>query len=94
MTAQSVSRGNLIGIASLNVGIFIFSIQDAILKGLSGEHAVTLAMVIRSLIGLPILFAMVHFECGLGRLKSRNWRPLLLRGAILLVSYTDRKSVV
>lgn len=88
MTAQSVSRGNLIGIASLNVGIFIFSIQDAILKGLSGEHAVTLAMVIRSLIGLPILFAMVHFECGLGRLKSRNWRPLLLRGAILLVSYT------
>jgi drug/metabolite transporter (DMT)-like permease len=89
MTASTSSRGNLIGVASLSAGIFIFSIQDAILKSLSGDHAVTLAIVIRSLVGIPILLAMVHFECGLGRLRSKKMPLLLLRGLILLVSYTS-----
>lgn len=90
MTAQAISqsRRNLIGIAALNGGVFIFSIQDAILKGLSGDHAVTLAIVIRSLVGIPMLLLMVHAECGLGRLKTRAWPLLMLRGAILLTSYT------
>lgn len=79
---------NLIGIAALALGVFTFSIQDAILKGLSGDHAVTLAIVIRSLVGLPILLVMVHFECGLKRLVSGKWKILILRGLILLTSYT------
>lgn len=85
---DSNARRNLIGIASLCVGVFIFSIQDAILKGLSGTHAVTLAIVLRSLVGLPILLVMVHYEAGLKALKTRNWRLLIARGLILLVSYT------
>lgn len=90
MTADSASqsRRNLIGIAALNAGVFIFSIQDAILKGLSGDHAVTLAIVIRSLVGLPLLLAMVQAECGVKRLATRVWPLLMLRGAILLTSYT------
>jgi drug/metabolite transporter (DMT)-like permease len=88
MSAQTTSRGSLIGIASLSAGIFIFSMQDAILKGLSGDHAVTLAIFVRSVVGFPILFAMVHFECGLGRLRSKNFPLLALRGLILLTSYT------
>jgi len=85
---DSLTRRNLIGIASLCAGVFIFSIQDAILKGLSGTHAVTLAIVLRSLVGLPILLVMVHYEAGLKALKTRNWRLLIARGLILLVSYT------
>ncbi len=88
MTVPSTTRSNLIGIGSLCLGIFVFSLQDAILKGLSGEHAVTLAIVIRSLVGLPILLVMVHLECGLRRLASPNYPLLMLRGLILLVSYT------
>jgi drug/metabolite transporter (DMT)-like permease len=90
MTADSASqsRRNLIGIAALNAGVFIFSLQDAILKGLSGDHAVTLAIVIRSLVGLPLLFLMVQGECGVARLATRAWPWLMLRGAILLTSYT------
>ena len=48
---------SLIGILSLCAGVFVFSMQDAILKGLSGTHAVTLAIVLRSIIGLPLLLA-------------------------------------
>jgi drug/metabolite transporter (DMT)-like permease len=89
MTPLDVTaRRNLIGIASLCAGVFIFSIQDAILKGLSGTHAVTLAILLRSLVGLPILLVMVHYEAGLQALKTRNWRLLIGRGLILLVAYT------
>jgi len=78
---SSVRSQSLVGIASLSAGVFVFSIQDAILKGMSGEHAVTLAIVLRSIVGLPIL--------GLGALKSRNWKLLIARGLILLTSYTS-----
>ena len=84
----SARKRNLTGIASLCGGVFVFSIQDAILKGLSGDHAVTLAIVIRSLVGLPILLAMVHAECGLKALLTPRWPLLVGRGLILLVAYT------
>ena len=68
--------------------MLLFSAQDAILKGLSVDHAVTLAIVVRAIVALPILLVMVHAECGLGRLRSRNTGLLLVRGVILLVAYT------
>ena len=43
-------RNNLIGILALILGIFVFSIQDAIIKSISGEHAVTLAIFIRAIV--------------------------------------------
>jgi len=86
-TVPALSR-NLIGILSLCAGVLVFSMQDAILKGLSGGHAVTLAIVLRSIVGLPILFAMVCHERGPGALRTKNWRLLLARGLILLTSYT------
>jgi drug/metabolite transporter (DMT)-like permease len=79
---------NLTGIISLIVGIMIFSVQDAILKAVSGEHAVTLAIMLRSLVGLPILLIMVASANGLGALRSRNWKLLIARGLILLTAYT------
>jgi drug/metabolite transporter (DMT)-like permease len=87
--AMSHTRNNsLIGVASLCGGVFVFSIQDAILKGMSGDHAVTLAIVLRSIVGLPILLAMVHYECGLAALKTKRWGLLIARGLILLTAYT------
>lgn len=79
---------SLAGMATLALGVFLFSTQDAIIKGISGDYAVTQAIVIRSLVAMPILCVMVWREAGLGRLVSRNILGLLLRGAILLVSYT------
>jgi drug/metabolite transporter (DMT)-like permease len=83
------SRDNLIGILSLLAGGLIFSIQDTIIKSISGDHAVTLAIFLRAIVALPVLLAMVHFECGLQGLMSKHWRIMLLRGVILLCSYTS-----
>ena len=41
---------NLVGIASLCLGVFIFSTQDAIIKAVSGDYAVTQAIVTRSIV--------------------------------------------
>ncbi len=79
---------NVAGMAVLAVGIFIFSTQDAIIKLLSGDYAVTQAIVVRSLVSLPILAAMAARERGLRSLVSRNLGALLARGAMLLVCYT------
>lgn len=87
MTAPT-HRHNLIGIFALILGIFVFSIQDAIIKSISGEHAVTLAIFIRAVVAFPVLLAMVHFECGLKGLATKQWHILVLRGAILLCAYT------
>ncbi len=79
---------NLTGIVSLILGVMIFSVQDAILKAVSGDHAVTLAIMLRSLVGLPILLVMVAYANGLGALRSRNWKLLIARGLIMLTAYT------
>jgi drug/metabolite transporter (DMT)-like permease len=79
---------NLLGIVSLIFGVMLFSTQDAIIKSLSHDHAVTLAMAIRCVIALPLLLLMVHFECGIAKLRSPLFWALVVRGGILLVAYT------
>jgi drug/metabolite transporter (DMT)-like permease len=82
------SNRNLFGIASLTFGVMLFSTQDAIIKAISHDHAVTLAMVIRCMVSLPLLLVLVHFECGLAKLRSPLFWALVMRGGILLVAYT------
>ncbi len=82
------ARNRIIGITSLVVGILIFSTQDAIIKGLSGDYAVTQAIVTRCVVALPILLCMVHVKGGLRLIASRRLPALSLRGIILLVAYT------
>ena len=84
---SAFSNTNVKGIAALCLGSLVFSLQDSAIKSISGAEAVTLAIVFRAFVSLPILAAMTAFQGGLGQLRDRQW-PLLLRGAILLVSYT------
>ena len=79
---------NLLGIASLTLGVMLFSTQDAIIKSISHDRAVTLAMAIRCVVALPLLFLLVHFECGIAKLRSPLFWELVMRGGILLVAYT------
>ncbi len=83
-----VANRNLLGILYLTLGVMLFSTQDAIIKAISHDHAVTLAMAIRCVVSLPLLLAMVHFDCGLAKLRSPLYLALILRGCILLVAYT------
>lgn len=82
------SNNQLIGIASLLMGVLIFSTHDAIIKSLSGEYAVTQATVVRGIVALPILLCFVHMEGGLRQIASRSSAVLTLRGLILLAGYT------
>ncbi len=79
---------NAIGIAALALGVMVFSIQDAILKSISHDYAVTFAIAARCVVALPILALFAHFDGGLARLKSPVAGPLILRGATLLIAYT------
>jgi drug/metabolite transporter (DMT)-like permease len=81
------SRSNLIGIASLVAGIFVFSLQDTIIKSISGAHAVTLAIFLRAIVSFPILWSMVHWETGIGAMRTKKAPLLLARGFILFSAY-------
>ncbi len=86
---SSTARNNLIGILCLLAGSLIFSLQDSAIKAISGGNAVTLAIVLRAAVSIPILAVITAFNGGLGQLADPQWPRLTLRGAILLVSYTS-----
>ena len=85
----SSSRNNLIGIVSLCAGALVFSVQDAVIKLISGDHAVTLAIVLRAIVSFPILIVMLAFAGGIAQLNTPKWPLLVVRGAILLCAYTS-----
>lgn len=77
------------GIVALTLGIAIFSIQDVILKVLSGDYPLHQAMVIRSLTALPFHLAIVWwFDGRLSTITSPNWWKMLARGLLNFVAYT------
>jgi drug/metabolite transporter (DMT)-like permease len=86
--SPTASRNNLVGIASLCSGAFVFSAQDTVIKLISGDHAVTLAIVLRAVVSFPILIVMLVLAGGLAQLNTPDWRLLVVRGAILLCAYT------
>lgn len=89
-----ISLGTLVqnratlGILFLCLGIFVFSLQDAVIKAVSGNYALTQVVSTRCLVSVPILLLLVHFEAGLRSLFSREVKSLVGRAALLLVAYT------
>lgn len=83
-----MQNGLLRGIACLCLGILVFSLQDPIIKAISSRYPVTEVMAIRCLVAFPILVAIVHGEVGLAALLSKRLGLLVLRAAILFLSYT------
>jgi drug/metabolite transporter (DMT)-like permease len=76
-----------LGIVFLCAGVFVFSLQDGIIKALSGEYSVTEAVYVRSLVAIPLLAMLVHWEAGIGALASPNYWWLALRAFALFASY-------
>ena len=69
------------GIVYLCLGVFVFSLQDAIIKQVSGAYPLTEVVSIRSLVGLPILLALVQREVGWRAIFASHVGPLALRFA-------------
>ena len=77
------------GICFLLAAISIFSIQDVIVKELSGVYPVLEFVFVRSLVSLLPVFLLVWFEARGKGFKTQ--RPVLhfVRGLIMLMAYTN-----
>ena len=76
------------GILYLCLGVFVFSLQDAIIKQVSGSYPLTQVLCLRSVVAAPILLALVQRETGWRGIFSSQLGPLTLRAVIMLLAYT------
>jgi drug/metabolite transporter (DMT)-like permease len=76
-----------LGMLSVAAGASAFSVQDVIVKTLSGTYPVHQIVVLRSLVALPVLLGVTLAEGG-GRLRIHRVGLHLVRGLFLYVSYT------
>jgi drug/metabolite transporter (DMT)-like permease len=67
----------------------VFSIQDLIIKLLSGDYPLHQAMVIRSLTALPLLLLLVVLDGGVRSLASPRPGLMIGRGIIMFTAYTS-----
>ncbi len=81
-------RSALLGILSLVTGIAVFSVQDLILKHLSGDYPLPQAMVLRSLAAAPLLLGLAVATGGLRSLFAPGWPRMILRGFVSFAAYT------
>ncbi len=80
---------NTLAILCLIAGIAIFSVQDLILKLLSGDYPLYEAMVLRSLTAIPCLLIITRVLDGtLASLAAANWPAMLGRGLLNFAAYT------
>lgn len=76
-------------ISYLVAGVFVFSIQDVIIKWLSGRYPVNEIVVIRSCIAIiPILF-IAHIEGGLHLLRTRHYFAHIIRCIFMFGAYAS-----
>jgi drug/metabolite transporter (DMT)-like permease len=82
------SSDRLKGIFLLCAGAMIFTVQDVIIKWISGDYPVTQILATRSLVAFAPLFLLLHLDGGLRGVNGRRLGRLLLRAALLFASYT------
>lgn len=79
---------NLRAVGLLVAGIALFSVQDLILKLLSGDYPLPEAMLFRSLTALPLIGLLVHFDGGIKTLFTPGMRRMIGRGFVVFAPYT------
>jgi drug/metabolite transporter (DMT)-like permease len=76
------------GILFILGGIFLISIQDVIIKWISGDYPVHEIGLIRSPIALLLLVPIIYLEGGWSALRSRQPRLQFVRGGLMFLAYT------
>ncbi len=84
------ARGPLPGITCLVLGAAIFSLQDVVIKLMSGDgYPLSQVLTVRGFVACVPLALLLHFGGGgVMALISPRWKVLTLRAALLLFSYT------
>jgi drug/metabolite transporter (DMT)-like permease len=76
------------GIFFLVAGAMIFTLQDVIIKWISGAYPVTQILATRSLVAFAPLLILLHFDGGFRGVSGRRLGRLGLRAGLLFASYT------
>lgn len=76
-----------LGIACLIGGVSVFSVQDLILKLISGAYPLYEAMTVRGLTSTPLLLLFVWMEGGRASLFNPGTRQMILRGGVMFLAY-------
>ncbi len=89
MTTVAASYDNpLKSIYYLIAGVFVFSVQDVIIKWISGKYPVHEIVLIRSCFAIiPILF-IAHLEGGLHLLRTNHFVAHIIRSFLFFGAYT------
>lgn len=77
------------GIAALLGGVIIFSLQDVIIKSISGGYPVHEIVLIRSVAALLPILLLAHIDGGIGSLRTRRLGFHMLRSLTLFATYTS-----
>ncbi|MEW9919753.1 DMT family transporter [Marimonas sp. MJW-29] len=85
MTQDAQNRAGL-AILSIMVAMLAISLNDMLIKQLSGGYALHQIVFARSAIGIGLSLVLVHFEGGFHMLKTRQPGLHLLRGVLIVVS--------
>lgn len=81
------NRQILIGVASLCLGVLVFSVQDAILKGVSARYPISEALFLRTIVAVPIILVVIARTGGLAALRTPNRGFLVVRAVIGFGAY-------
>lgn len=80
------STQSLTGIVFIVVGMLGVSVNDVLIKSLSGGYPLHELVFVRSVIGIAISLLIVQFEGGFGILKTERPLAHLIRGLLVVVA--------
>jgi drug/metabolite transporter (DMT)-like permease len=85
---MKTANRNILGIASLILGMLIFSLQDVAVKWIGGDYSVLEIVTFRSLTALPLTLLFFRYEGGRGVPTTRRHTLEYIRGVFYFLSYT------
>ncbi len=87
MAAINQENRPFVGIIALIVGLFVFSLQDVIIKLFSAEYSILQIVIVRSVIALGLIGIIVAVR--LGRTGFRVYQPfkIIVKGILGFLSY-------
>ena len=76
----------MLGIIFIVLAMIAISLNDMLIKQLSGDYPLHQLVMVRSLIGISITFIILQFEGGLRELRTKTPGLHALRGIIIVIS--------
>ena len=89
-TSPDAGRPNhrLKGILFLCFGASVFSLQDVVVKSVSGGYPVAEVLAIRCIVAYLPLFVLLAYDGGLKALHTGHFGWMILRSVFLFLAYT------